>query len=170
MDQLKAFRFCLRCGSETRNDSNIRECTSCGYRFYINPIPVVSALILSGTEILLTTRAVEPQKGKLDTPGGFMELNETLEQALEREIKEELGVGIQNIEYFNSATDKYLFSGVEDYTLGVNFKVKLASEEFSPADDISDVRYYPLDEVDMTEIGFPSVAKVIELLALNLLH
>jgi len=170
MDPLKDYRYCLRCGAETKNENNIRECESCGYVFYINPNPTASALIISGNEILLTTRAIDPHKGKLDIPGGFVELNETFEDAVRREVREELGVEVRNLEYFNSISDRYLFSGFDEYILNVNFKVSVDSEDFKPADDISDAAYYPLDEIDFESIAFPNGVKVLELLALDLLQ
>lgn len=170
MDPLKNYRYCLRCGAETKNKNNTCKCESCGYIFYINPNPTASALILSGTEILLTTRAVDPYKGTLDIPGGFVELNETFEDAVKREVREELDVEVRDLEYFNSLSDRYLFSGVDNYVLNVNFKVSVDSEDFKPADDISDVAYYSLDRIDLRKIAFPSVVKVLELLALDLLQ
>lgn len=170
MDPLKDYRYCLRCGVETKNEGNMRECKSCGYIFYINPNPAVSALIISGTNILLTKRAVDPYKGKLDIPGGFVELNETLEDAVRREVHEELGVEIRDLEYFNSVSDRYLFSGFDEYILNVNFKVSVNSEDFKPADDISDAIYYPLDGINFKDVAFPSMVEVLKMLRKHIVY
>lgn len=162
MDPLAVYKYCVRCGEQTENKDNVRSCKSCGYVFYINSSPATSALVISDGKILLTTRAIDPHKGKLDTPGGFLELNETFEDAIKREVKEELGVEVRDLEYFNSTIERYLFSGVEGYLVNVNFKVTLESEDFKPADDVSSVSYYSLDEIDYDEIAFPSLVSVLE--------
>ncbi len=47
-----------------------------------------------GSEVLLIERGNEPFKGKLALPGGFMDMNETLEEAAYRELKEETGIDL----------------------------------------------------------------------------
>ena len=92
---LKAFEFCPRCGSKpfNINDERSRHCTNCNLTYYANASASTAAIITNSKgEVLLTTRAFNPAKGMLDLPGGFVDMNETAEEAIIRELKEELNI------------------------------------------------------------------------------
>lgn len=55
---------------------------------YKNPIPTVDAIIQRGSDILLIKRKKDPFKNMLALPGGFVNENETVEEAIIREIRE----------------------------------------------------------------------------------
>jgi len=91
-------RYCPQCGKCLR-EKLVEErkrlvCQNCGYIEYRNPIPVVAGVLTKPDqlEVLLIKRGIEPGKGKWALPGGFMEEDESSEEAVLREIKEELGV------------------------------------------------------------------------------
>ena len=97
---LIAFEYCPRCGSHNFaiNGERSRHCSDCGFTYYANASAATAAIITnSKSEILLATRAFEPAKGKLDLPGGFVDMNETAEEALIRELKEELNINVITI-------------------------------------------------------------------------
>ena len=85
--------YCSNCGLKNKNgyiDGNIRfHCSECKTIHYENPKPTATLICPNGNSILLGKRAYSPGKGEWGLPGGFMELNETLEQAAIRELKEE---------------------------------------------------------------------------------
>lgn len=65
----------------------------CDRFIYQNPVPTIDALLEDESgKILLGQRRNEPFRGKLNLPGGFVDLGETLEQAVAREVREELGM------------------------------------------------------------------------------
>lgn len=70
-------------------------CNNCSQITYSNPIPVAVILLPVDSGILLVRRGIEPQKGKLALPGGFIETGETWQEGGVREMKEEAGVIIQ---------------------------------------------------------------------------
>jgi ADP-ribose pyrophosphatase YjhB (NUDIX family) len=87
--------YCNNCGKEleVRQENIEWFCPNCNRHTYSNPIPTIDALLFDENgRILLGKRRHEPFKGKLNLPGGFVDLNETLEQAIARELKEELGL------------------------------------------------------------------------------
>jgi len=68
-------------------------CPACGWVNYENPIPSSAALVRNEKgEILLVKRGVEPGRGKWALPSGFIEIEETPEEACLRELKEETGL------------------------------------------------------------------------------
>ena len=56
------------------------------------PIPSIHAAVFKGNRVLLVRRANEPSKGLWSVPGGCIELGETMEEAVRRELQEETGV------------------------------------------------------------------------------
>ena len=90
-------KYCPKCGSKiTRKkiEDRLRDyCKDCQTVFYDNPLPVVSAVVPNKyREILLVLRDREPYAGKWCLPSGFVELNETVEKGVIRELKEETGI------------------------------------------------------------------------------
>lgn len=70
-------------------------------------IEVVAAVIVKDNMILATQRGYGEFKGKWEFPGGKVEFNENLENALIREIKEETNADINVIEYINTVEHEY---------------------------------------------------------------
>ena len=68
-----------------------------GRRYPKFPIPGVGAIVVSGKGILLVRRDKEPGKGLWSIPGGGVEVGETAEEAIIREVKEESGIDIEPI-------------------------------------------------------------------------
>lgn len=67
-------------------------CNACGQVTYSNPIPVAVLLVPVDKGILVIRRGIEPEKGKLALPGGFIETGETWQEGGVRELREEAGV------------------------------------------------------------------------------
>lgn len=164
---LKAFAFCPHCGSPLFKDDGPRskKCGNCGFNFYLNPAAAVAALITNHKgELLLTRRAFEPQKGTLDLPGGFAELDETLEDALKREIKEELNADIENIHYFTSQPNRYPFGGLTVHTLDSFFTASLPNNsQLCADDDVDSFVWVAANNINLQKIGLPSIRKAVAL-------
>ncbi|MFI6684303.1 NUDIX domain-containing protein [Streptomyces sp. NPDC050485] len=75
-----------------------RVCASCGTIAYRNPLPVAIALLpvvdARGTGLVVITRTIEPRRGGTALPGGFVDLGETWQNAVVRELKEETGIEV----------------------------------------------------------------------------
>src|SRR5690349_8743702 len=101
--------YCPACGQrQFQSDSpKSYRCSACRFTLYRNASAAVAAIFVRGSEVLMTVRAHAPAEGKLDLPGGFVDNDETAEQALEREVKEELGVELRAYEYFSSSPNLY---------------------------------------------------------------
>jgi 8-oxo-dGTP diphosphatase len=68
-----------------------------GERKYYNPALAVNAIISKDNSILLVKRSVEPFKGLWSLPGGFVEYDETVEDSITREVKEETGLSVEPV-------------------------------------------------------------------------
>jgi NAD+ diphosphatase len=99
-------RYCGRCGAPTdlRTYERLRVCPRCGLTAYPRISPAIIALVTRGRgeeEALLawSRRSAEP---RYSTLAGFVEIGETLEEAVHREIREETGIEVKDISYFGS--------------------------------------------------------------------
>ena len=158
---IQIFRFCPRCGSSrfpADSDRSFR-CEDCDFQYYINSATAVAALIFNADgKLLLTRRACDPDKGKYDLPGGFVDPGENAEEALIRELKEELGIEITNLTYLGSKSNEYLFSGITVFTTDFAYKTEVVSSEHLKAgDDILSFEWVDPVQVDPFEIPAPSI-------------
>jgi len=129
----------------------------------MNASAAVAAFILNEAgELLVCKRGKEPAKGTLDLPGGFVDDNESAEQAAIREIAEELGANVQETNYLFSLPNQYLYSGLTIPTLDLFFACKLEStDNLKPADDVEDCWFVALNEVNPELFGLDSVRKAV---------
>lgn len=152
-----SFIYCTACQNKLETQDHYKTCPSCGKHYYFNPKPCV-AIVLSNNKgnILLVKRAYEPFKGWWDIPGGFLEENETLEQALKRELKEETGLRATDVQYLGSLFADYHFQKeIVPVTAAIFSGQIKGSSKVVPSDDASDYMFIPKDQLDFDHIAFP---------------
>jgi NAD+ diphosphatase len=103
VDWDRTHQYCGACGAGTvpRKSERSRECPECGLVAYPRLAPAVMGLVRRGRELLLA-RSPRFAKGVYSALAGFVEPGETLEQCLEREVYEEVGVRVRDVRYFAS--------------------------------------------------------------------
>ena len=100
-------KFCPKCGQDLarRNlDGEERErlvCEACQFILYLNPKIVAGVLPIKSGNVFLLRRGIQPRLGAWTFPSGFMELNETAEEAAVRETKEETNLEVANLALLN---------------------------------------------------------------------
>ena len=166
------FKLCPQCGSTKIENHYNRKwiCPDCGYDLYNNVAAAVGVIIYDKYDnVLFEVRAKEPRKGCLTVPGGFVDFDESLEQAVERECREEIGVPVTNARYLCSAPNTYDYRGVEYKTCDTFFTVELPSQYDSMVDFIKTLkpeatevvnfeacRVSNLDDVEVLPLAFES--------------
>jgi NAD+ diphosphatase len=95
-------QYCGRCGCQTTllQGERAKKCPACGFLNYPRLSPAVITAVLKGDNILLARRT--GSRAMYSILAGFVEPGETLEECLEREIMEEVGVQVKNPRYFTS--------------------------------------------------------------------
>jgi ADP-ribose pyrophosphatase YjhB (NUDIX family) len=94
-------RFCPNCGghlSERLLETEERPrlvCDQCQRILYLNPRVVAGVIVARSGRLLLLRRAIQPRYGTWTFPGGYMEIDETAEQAAVREAEEEVGLKVK---------------------------------------------------------------------------
>ena len=96
-------RFCGRCGGRTRHVAweFAMQCDACGHRNYPRISPCIITLVTHG-EAMLLGRSPRFPAGRYATLAGFIEPGESAEEAVRREVGEEVGVSVGRIRYFRS--------------------------------------------------------------------
>lgn len=85
---------CSYCGERFSAESWPRHCARCGSLTWRNPLPVVVLIQPVDDGVLAVRRGINPGKGGVTLPGGFLETGEPWRDALARELAEETGVTI----------------------------------------------------------------------------
>ncbi|WP_285777226.1 NUDIX domain-containing protein [Microtetraspora sp. NBRC 13810] len=84
---------CSFCGAAfTAGQPWPRVCAACGNTSYLNPLPVAVMVLPVDDGLLVVRRDVEPRRGGLALPGGFIDVGESWQEAAVRELREETGV------------------------------------------------------------------------------
>jgi len=163
----KVFKYCAVCGAKLKNIKQHgfkrQACSKCDFVFYHNSKPTVSAFIVNKKgQILLVKRAIEPQKGMWDTPGGFLENAEDPIKGLKREMKEELGITLKKIKYLNIYIDYYYHRGYDMATLNILYKTEIASGKLKPMDDVAEYKWFSKKEIPWKTSGFPWMKQALK--------
>jgi NADH pyrophosphatase NudC (nudix superfamily) len=165
--EVSFFKFCPNCGSQDVNYQNNFKltCTYCNFVLYHNIAAAVAIVFKFKDEIVFTVRNVDPDKGRLDLPGGFIDPNENAEEAACREIQEELGLTIlpSDLKYVTTAPNNYLYKTVPYRTMDIFYECELDSKNvtINATDEIKELIWVKSSEIDLDKIGFVSIRKVI---------
>jgi NAD+ diphosphatase len=126
MDWDRTHLFCSKCGTPltTSTTERAKQCPQCGLIHYPRLAPSIIVLIRRGQELLLG-RAFHFPAGFYSVIAGFVEPGETLEEAVEREVLEEVGITIADIRYFGSQPWPF------PHSLMIGFTAQYAGGEIS---------------------------------------
>ncbi len=116
----------------------------------VRPIVGVGALIIKNGKLLLIRRGAKPGQGRWSIPGGLVELGERVRDAVVREVKEECGLDIE-VEGLMDVFDSIIRDEkgrVQYQFVVVNFLAKIQGGILENADDVLEVRWVSLNEVE----------------------
>ena len=160
--------YCHLCGTRyAAGQSNPWKCAGCGNVAYENPVPTVAIVLFNDAgEVLVTVRGKEPFKGKHGLPAGFVGLKETLDEALKREVQEEISLKPEDYSeliYVGNFSGEYPFSKEVIVTLCSVFTAKLLPHGKPRADDdVASFTFVSLDKLGTIEFSrqaFPGLIR-----------
>jgi len=133
------------------NDSKRRlVCFDCGFVHYINPRPVAGTIpVREDGHILLVRRAIEPRIGSWVFPGGYMDMDETAEEAATRETLEEANLEVTDLSLVG------VFTRPGPGVVVIVYEAKAVGTA-SAGDETSEVAWFAPDAIPWDELAFDS--------------
>ncbi|MFJ3047210.1 NUDIX hydrolase [Herbaspirillum chlorophenolicum] len=154
-------KFCSECGQPVslqipQDDTRQRfVCGSCGTIHYQNPKMVVGSLPVweqdGQLKVLLCKRAIEPRLGYWTLPAGFMENDETTEDAAVRETEEEAGARIKLHELFSLVNVPHV------HQVHLFYRATLLDLDYQAGIESLEVALYTEEQIPWEDIAFPTV-------------
>ncbi len=135
--------FCGRCGTPLRTKSTERakECPQCGLLHFPRLAPAIIVLVERDSKLLLA-RSRHFMPGMYSVLAGFVEPGESLEEAVVREVREEVGIDVKDIKYFGSQPWPF------PHSLMIGFTATYASGEITVDEtEIEDAGWYSVDSL-----------------------
>jgi NAD+ diphosphatase len=154
----RTHRYCGRCGSptETAPGERAMRCPDCGLLSFPRLAPAVIVLITRGDEALLARGRLFPMP-MYSCIAGFVEPGETLEQAVHREVREEVGVELADVRY--AASQPWPFP----HSLMIGFTATWAGGEIVIDEgEILDARWFRRDDVPMIPPAISIARRLID--------
>jgi NAD+ diphosphatase len=143
VDWDRTHRFCGRCGAplKARETERAKECPKCGLLHFPRLAPAVIVLVERGDQLLMA-RSRHFAPGVYSVLAGFVEPGEALEEAVEREVLEEVGIRIQDIRYFGSQPWPF------PHSLMIGFTARYAGGEIRINDqELEDAGWFTADRL-----------------------
>jgi NAD+ diphosphatase len=135
--------FCSRCGSPTRTEEagHVMACTNpeCATKHFPRSDPATIMLVQHGEHCLLGRQPSWPE-GIFSTLAGFVEVGESVEEAVVREVKEEAGIEITNLRYFGSQPWPF------PQSLMLGYFADAATTEIVCGSELAEVRWFDIAE------------------------
>ncbi|HIQ12347.1 MAG TPA: NUDIX domain-containing protein [Caldilineales bacterium] len=158
---MEQYRFCPLCGHklEVRHlfGADRGWCPACDFIHFRDPKLAVGALIVADGYVLLVRRGVVPRKGYWAMPSGFVEYDEQPRPALTREIREETGLEAE----VGGIIDVYPIMDTNKKGAFLLFEARIIGGELKPGDDVSEVRWFPIDDIPWEEMAFPQLKEAL---------
>jgi NAD+ diphosphatase len=168
MDPIRHFAHCPRCGaaaiaSAGTSPAGPFRCETCGFTLFFNSASAVAAIICRDDgRALFIRRAKDPGKGKLGMPGGFVDPGESGEQALVREVREEVGLELLGVRYLSSHANEYFYAGVTYRTLDLFYIGRVEQPDRADAlDAVESIAWIDPRSVPLEEIAFDSMRQAL---------
>jgi NAD+ diphosphatase len=137
----RSHQYCGRCGTHTRDrpSERAKECPACGHVVFPRMSPAMMVLVTRGRELLLA-RANRFPNAMYSALAGFVEPGESVEDCIHREVREEVGIEVDDLRYFASQSWPF------PHSLMIAYNAEYAGGDMRPCDEeIADARWFTLD-------------------------
>jgi NAD+ diphosphatase len=151
------FKFCPECGTKDgvqKLNNTDYECKVCQWHFWNNPKTSANVVCVNDEGLILfAKRSIEPKKGLYGIPGGFLQYDEDAYKAAERELFEESGVRVKNLQLLRGIGNNEYRPG-EISTCNLHFIATEWEGEFVPKDDVAEFEWKPIEFFDSDQFAW----------------
>jgi ADP-ribose pyrophosphatase YjhB (NUDIX family) len=137
--------FCPKCGHLLQfkifENKEILECSACEAQFYFDPKVAAVCVLSLGEQVLLIKRGNEPGYGKWSLPGGYVDRFEVVEDAVKREINEEIGLTVNEVELMG------VYSTNDSPVIVVAYKALSFTGTILSNDEVLDCQSFTVDKL-----------------------
>jgi 8-oxo-dGTP diphosphatase len=151
------YRYCPSCKGDLAKKEDALRCSFCDAVIYPSAAPAVGVLPVKDGKVLLAKRAVEPQKDRYDTIGGFVSYGENPIDTAHRETKEESGLKIDMLEILGIYPDQY---GPDSKTIVIQYVVKIVGGKPKPQDDVAALEWFDINNPP-TNLAFENTKQTL---------
>jgi len=160
------FRFCPRCGAEraaTSQHAAPFRCDACQFLYFFNPAVAVAALILRDDgKALFIRRAKDPAKGRLALVGGFVDIGESAEHALRREVHEEVQLELDELRFISSHPNDYPYQDTIYPVVDLIFVARTPDHGRAEAlDGVASFEWLDPHTIELEDLAFPSMRDAV---------
>ncbi len=164
------YKFCPQCGMGLTSKMIMEQvrpaCPSCDFIHFEDPKVAVVAFITCQGRVLLIQRAVDPEKGKWAMPGGYMDAGEIPEEALKREMLEEIGLDIEITQLIGTRSLFYTNSDGAQENVGIVLVYNAGPksghlEQLFSQDDVMNAGWFLPDETPES-LAFEITGELLE--------
>jgi 8-oxo-dGTP diphosphatase len=156
------YKFCPQCGGRLQQkliqpkEPPRLVCTACGFVFYLDPKLAGIAIIPWDDGLVLARRAIYPGYGLWVAPGGFVDVGERVEEAVVREVREEVFLNVR----INRLLNVYSYPGRT--TVIVAYVADVISGQPGGGDETLEARIFRPEEIPWEKIAFASTRDALQ--------
>ncbi|HEX3629860.1 MAG TPA: NUDIX domain-containing protein [Candidatus Dormibacteraeota bacterium] len=152
--------YCSDCGTKTETQlvgrQRLSVCVGCDRIFFRNPKVVAAAVIEERDRVLLVRRDIEPGRGLWGLPGGFVDWDEHPEDAMVRECREEVGIGVTPLELLTVLHIRQEEEGI----VGLFYRARLVDGAPIAGDEVQQVGWFAPDH--LPPLAFATHRKILQ--------
>jgi ADP-ribose pyrophosphatase YjhB (NUDIX family) len=158
----RRYQYCPHCAApfvDKELHGLVRQvCSACEFIFWQNPVVGVAVIVMEDDRILLGRRTRGVYRGAWCIPCGYVEYDEDVRAAAQREFHEETGLLVQINDVYTVHSN---FHNPTMHSVGIWFRGTVLGGTLRPADDLDDVAYVPLRRLP-DNLAFPTDRLVLE--------
>jgi ADP-ribose pyrophosphatase YjhB (NUDIX family) len=152
----RRYQYCPHCATpfvdQDLHGHSRQVCPACGFIFWQNPVVGVAVIVTDQDRIILGRRARGVYQGTWCIPCGYVEYDEDVRQAAQREFLEETGLLVQVGEVYAVHSN---FHNPSMHSVGIWFRGTVITGTLCPADDLDEVAYVSVHQLP-DNLAFPT--------------
>ena len=157
-------KYCMQCAAPLNQQDTTEYVCDNGHQYWNEPKAGTGVVFLRDGKVLLAKRGIDPHKDKYSFPGGFVQFDEEPYDGARREMREETGVEVGELQLLEVKTVQYREN---ETSLSIIFRALDWQGEFRADDDVSSLVWKPIDFIESEDFAwqYPGLAVKLKMLS-----